>query len=506
MDSKLIGFLVGLVALLVAGILFIGFLAGGLGSELKARASAEIKNFADAEIQFSAARKEIDSAVADNPALFAAEQTGQSWNEQLETAGKDIRKVAAARDKLTALLEANKKDTASQVEDQIQALARARQSALAKAAEIQQTVRKLTDFQKELASKLPELQADYDAVQSINLAPVEALVEKAIVDWPEKAVDLNRRLALFLSDERSAETLWKQTEEPRQRARAGEPTGKDVVALLTVATRLHKTRGSLQSSEKQMTALIDQLYWVWDKIIVDMEIQEGQLVTFRQKFQTTRTRVVILPEGKEDEAEAAKLVQSEPAWQTVDKRVYESMKDKLGMSVQHKPAGKFDHEATSLVQPPGYAYIAPVQQHRNHYGYWRHHGGYYHWYYYRPYYRMRSHHWGSSYSPITGPMYDSYDSNRRSGQTYYGSNSLGAPLYGSNGSVTKQNYSSSRFVSSNGFKNTQYAKSGGTYRGSRYAPKASASSSRSTSASRSSSSYRSSSSRSSGSRSSFGGK
>jgi hypothetical protein len=254
-------------------------------------------------------------------------------------------------------------------------------------------------------------------------------------------------------------------------------------------------------AEKQMSELIGQLYWSWDKILVDMEVQEGELVTFRQKFQTTRTRALILPEGKEDEAEDAAIIKDDAIWQMVDKTTYDSMKNHLGMSVQHKPAGKFDHEATSLVQPPGYAQMCPVSERRNHYGYWRSYGGGYHWLYYRPYYSMRRHYWGSNYSPVTNTMYDSYDSHRRSGQTYFGSDSVGRPLYGSQGSVTKRHHAASQFVSKDGFKNTQYAKSGGTYRGSRFARAAA------TSTSRSSSSYRSSSySRSSGSRSSFGGK
>ena len=196
------------------------------------------------------------------------------------------------------------------------------------------------------------------------------------------------------------------------------------------------------------------------------------------------------------------MVQDNPVWQIVDKRTYESMKDKLGMSVQHKPAGKFNHEATSLVQPPGYAYMCSPSQRRNHYGYWRPYGGYFLWHYYRPYYPMRGWLWGRRYTPVRDTMYNSYDANRRSGRTYFGSDDHGRRLYGSNGTVTKRNYASSSYVSTGGFKNTQYVKSGGTYRGSRYvqtSPRASTS--------RSSSSYRTSSySRRSGSRSGFGGK
>ena len=394
MDRRIVGLLLGCIGALLIGILLMGMLGSGLDKQLKARATAELSNFADVETQFTSLRTEIEQAIKDQPSLFDAEQQGLSWSERLDADAKRLSDAAASRDKLTALLEENKRDTRAQVETEMQALSLARQQVWADASEMQQTARKLLDFQKQLSSKLPEMEADYAAIQNFQLAPIEEAVNKAIADWPKKKLDLDRQLALLRSRVQNASDHWENTEPQRQRAKDEQATGSDIVALLEAATQLHQLRQSLAGAPKQVNELIDQLYWSWDKILVDMEIQEGELVTFRQKFQTTRNRVLILPEGKEDEAPAAEMVQDDPVWQTVNKRAYESMKDKLGMSVQHKPAGKFDHEAASMVQPPGYNYMCSPSERRNSYGYWRPHGSTFLWYYYRPYYPMRRWHWG----------------------------------------------------------------------------------------------------------------
>jgi hypothetical protein len=515
MDKKLIWLIIGCVGILVVGVVLIGSLGGGLDRGVRERAEAELKNFSEAETQFASARKEVEDALVRYPLLFKVTETDQSYSTRFDAAAEGLQNAEPTRDKLQALLDENDKETRVEVGEAINELQVARLDASKEASEMQEDIRKLLEFQRELATKLPQLEADYEAIQQFDTSAIDELTERAVADWPEKQVDLNRRVGLFKISIKDASDRWTYTEAQRERAKKGEATGADVVALMKTATRIHQIRESLASAEIQMRELIDQLYWSWDKMLVDMEIQEGAEVGFRQKFQVVRTRVVIVPEGQEDEAEPTEMRRDDAMWKTVDKATYESMKDKLGMSVQHKPAGKFDHEATSLIQPPGYAHMCPVEQRRNHYGYWRQRGTVYHWYYYRPYYPMRTWLWGPTYIPVTGRTYNDYDAHRRSGRTYYGRDAAGRPLHGSSGSITKKTYASSRYVTTNGFRNTQYVKSGGTYRGSRYAKPAATARQTTTarsSGSRSGTTYRSSSYRSSsyssrsGSRSSFGGK
>ena len=509
MDRRVVYCLAGCFGVLVIGVILIGMLASGLGTEVKAVGAAELENFDSAVAQFEANQQAVEKAMSDDPTLFESEDMGVRWKDRFAAAASELEKVSSSRTKLAQMLEEDDRGQREEVNAEIQTLNLARSRASAEAAEMRAAVDKLLNFKQELVTKLPTLESDLQAIQSTDLKPVEVTINKAGLDWPEKDTELKRHMYLYAIAKKDAEHLWNSSQESLGRARAGSASGKDVVQLIGLATRLHDMRQSLAGADKATRELVDQLYWSWDKILTDMEIQEGELVTFRQQFQTTRIRAVMREEGQAEEGDPVEVVQDVPVWQTVDKSTYESMKEKLGMTVQHKPAGKFDREATSLIQPAGYAQICSVEERRNHYGYWRPYGGYYHWYYYRPYYPMRRWLWGNDYTPVSSRMYNDYDVAQRSGRTYYGKDATGAALYGSNGTVTKQKYRTSKYVSTSGFKSTNYVKTGGTYRGSRYAQRTSSTSSR-TSSSRTSSSrtssYRSSSSRSSGSRSSFGGK
>ena len=120
----------------------------------------------------------------------------------------------------------------------------------------------------------------------------------------------------YTSGIEKAKSLWIGSQAARKRAEAGEATGADVVALLTVVTRYRALLEALKTAEKDLPTLIAQLYWVWDKVLVDMEIQEGEVVSFRQKFQINRHRVVIVPEGKEaEEGQTAESKSDEPKWE-----------------------------------------------------------------------------------------------------------------------------------------------------------------------------------------------
>lgn len=502
MDKKIAWLLIGCVGVLFIIILVVGVFGGGLSKQVKAQAQAELKNLEDASKQLAQDRTEIEQALSSQATLFEADQAAPNapWKERLDAADAKMKKASAAGDKLTELLEKNDADDAAKVEETIEQVQSNRLAAVNDVSVMRDRARELLEFQKKLKSKIPQLSADYAAIEKYNIEPLQEIVDKAIVDWPAKKAELSGRLDFYTSGIEKAKLLWTGSQAARKRAEDGEATGADVVALLTVVTRYRALLDALKAAEKELPTLIAQLYWVWDKVLVDMEVQEGEVVSFRQKFQVNRHRVVIVPEGKEaEEGPKAESKSDEAEWEVATKANYDKMKKYLGMSVLHKPAGKFDHEAASLVQPPGYAYMCPVQQQRNHYGYWhRHRTGYFYWMFYPRYYGMRDRLWGRSYSPVTSQMYGDYDLHRQSGRTYYGRDNMGRSLYGSTGSATKQQYSKSRYVSTNGFSNTQYVKSGGTYRGSRYATR--------TSSTRSGS-YRSSSySRSSGGRSSFGGK
>jgi uncharacterized membrane-anchored protein YhcB (DUF1043 family) len=476
--------LLGCVSVLIVFMLLLGILGGGLSSPLKAQATAELQNLISARKQFDSARQEVETALADEPLLF--ENEAVDWRQRLQKSAESLDAASKTQKQLDALLAENDNDKREQVDIAIQQLAAARVGAWAEALQMQQEAKILIAFKRELPQRLPKIEEDLKAIQSQDLTAIKTLVEKASTDWPQKKNDVERRFKQYTEYQTEAVKGQKSITAAR------DGTGKhDIKGLLQLANRLDHMRTELSNAEKQMSGLIDELYWSWDRILADIEIQEGSLVTFRQKFLTHRIRALV-PEGKEAE------VKTTEETKTVTKSTYESMKDNLGMVVEHKPAGKYDHESTKVVQPVGYAYIAPVEQKTNRYGHWeRRSGGSSFWVFYGQYSLMRNLlGMGSSrYSAVTPSMYRGYESNTRSGRAYYGRDEFGRNRYGSNGAVTKKSYASSKYVSTGGFKNSRYVKSGGTYSGSQYAPRPTSS--------RPSSSYRTSSVRS-GSRSSGG--
>ena len=221
-----------------------------------------------------------------------------------------------------------------------------------------------------------------------------------------------------------------------------------------------ESRRQLDQGLPALPVLVEQLYWSIDRILVDMDIQEGPTVTFRHKIKTIRTRAVPA------EQEVNKKVTE--SWKPVSKSEYERRKGQLGLAIEQKPAGKYDQEVERVAQPPGYRYVAEPSVGRNHYGYWGHSRGLYYWHWYPRYHYMHNTYWGRSYGRVRQRDYESYAAANRSGRSYEGRDQAGRKAFGSTGSATKSTYAASKYVKTGGHRNTQYVRSGGTYRGSKY--------------------------------------
>jgi hypothetical protein len=131
------------------------------------------------------------------------------------------------------------------------------------------------------------------------------------------------------------------------------------------------------------------------------------------------------------------------------------------MAIAHKDAGLYDSEASTLAQPPGFAYIATPEQGRNQYGYWDHAGGGSVWTWLPEYLIMRELFWGPRYVPIYVNEYNGYYTARNLGRSYYGNSTPAAPpRYGTHGTFTEQRYAGSRYVQSGGFKGSAYSSGG----------------------------------------------
>lgn len=486
-DRRTLTYLAGGIGAVLVIVLIIGLSTGGLDKVLRAKGRAEVENFNGARKQLAKVKVEVERALTSEPELFKIQGFDSMWPQRLEAVDQQLRSATKDRDRLQSLLAENEKEKSGEVEQAIETVAAVRLAALADLADMQNTARQLLRFKKELGEQLSKMDANYRAIESHDLGGLQVQVTKAISDWPQKQADLNRRLAVLTEGPKLAEQTWASTAEARQAAADGNASNEHLNELMKAVSQLESVRQTLDGAKQQLPTLIDQLDWSWDKILTDMDIREGTDVTFHHKFKIIKTHAT----ASEDSPAEQKITEQ---WQMVSKSTFESMKKNQGMAVEHKPAGKYDHEAERVTQPPGYAYMCRPDQQRNRYGHWDRGGGTSFWVFYGQYALMRNVFGGPRYGHVTVNNYGGYDRARQSGRTYYGRDSAGQQRYGSSGSVTKSRYSSSQYVRTNGFSNSRYVRSKGTYRGSRYEQPRRTSSSRS---------YRSS--RSSGSRS-FGGK
>lgn len=453
---------VALFVVIVAVVLVGG---GGLDSGLKKTAEVQLAKFEEAEPRFDSAVSSIESGLENERTLLG--DLAEGWSDRLERAKAQFASAEADSSELRQLVEANDKESRNRVTELNESVSRTTAAGLGVVTEIEAELDELVRFRDSLPEQVAMMDADREAISNYSLARVEAVVRKAQGDWPEKADDLDRRLRALTGAKAAAERIWADTAEAREAGLSGNATASQVRSLADAAEALRATKLDVQGSDR-LVSLIDELYWSWDRVLVDMAINEGSDVTFSHTYRTVYVPATL---AEDRSATDGRRQRTEEQTVTVTKAEYEAMKKNLGMTVAHKPAGKYDHEAEKTVQPGGYAYIAEPGQ-RNRYGYWN--GGF--WVWYGQYALMRDLFWGPSYRRIGIDDYSSYSRHRSTGRTYYGD---GGNRYGSAGTATRTKYGSSRYVQTNGYANSRYERSGGTYRGSRYESRSRSSSSRS---------------------------
>ncbi len=325
------------------------------------------------------------------------------------------------------------------------------------ATEISDLAKTISEIDKNRSQYVREAQASYQDISAYPAASVSR-AQRAMIDWPEKKADLSQAIERVAEVKARSKALWKE------RSGAIAAANADVLLILDTHQTLQADGLQLARLDSELGQRVDQLYVSWDKILVDMEIKEGDALTLHHKYKTVTVQI-------QDPQKKQGAHSESEAWVQVSKATYDVLEDKLGMSVARKPAGKYEEEAEDLAQPAGYSYVAPPGQ-SNQFGQWRRdsYGGSF-WVFYGQYMFMRSLFWGPSYHPIYPNNYNDYRRSHTSGRTYYGTTETGQRRYGTNSQTTLSRYRSSQYVRSGGYRNSYYKRSGGNlrgYRSSRY--------------------------------------
>ncbi len=439
-----------IISFLIVIVLFAGL--DNLPRTVRADIAAQASQLQQARQQFQTTQDEVTRDLASDPELFRAHDMATAFPGRLRIASGELdgaNRDAAALDKL---LKANRRQDRDPAVKLLQEESALRAAALNESSAVLAEARHWLDMKRNLPAELQQMDADHQALQHWDSAPIAAAVARAGADWPRKKADLDTRLAALRAIPTDGEQVWQSSAAQRRQAESKNLAGLDYAGLLTAAETLHGDVAALPARTAELQTLTGQLYTSWDKILADLrDSKSGGARDYEEQVRTVSTK---FPDATGKDG----VTTSADAWVEVSRSTYQVAEKNIGMSIAHKPVGKYDSEADELPEPAGFAYMAPVGG-RNQYGYWDRGSGGNFWVWYGQYALLRDLLWGHSYRPIPSYEWESYRTARGSGQTYYGRDeATGAPKYGTRGTFTAQGYSSSRYMrSSGGYGSSKYA-------------------------------------------------
>ena len=456
-----------ILAFLIVVVLFAGL--DNLPRTVRADITSETQQLAQTQRQVAAAQSEVSSDLTADPSLFRARDMNTVFPSRLSIAAKELDGAERDRAALDTLLKANRRQDTDQARRLLSEERSLRSAALNESTAVLTEARHWVDMKRNLPTELKQMEADHQTLTHWDFAPVTTVVTRAETDWPPKKSDLDGRLTALRALPADAEKAWQASDAERRQAEAGHLAGLDYGTLLTSADTLHTDVTVLPARTQELETLTGQLYTSWDKILVDLrDRKSGGVRDYEEQVRKVTTK---FPDATGKDG----VTTSSDEWVEISSAAYKASDQNVGMSIGHKPVGKYDDEADSVPEPAGFAYMAPVGQ-RNQYGYWDHNSGGNFWVWYGQYALLRDLLWGHSYRPIPSYEWESYRTARSSGQTYYGHDQSGAPRYGTHGTFTQEHYSSSRYVrSSGGFSSSKYAsrslREGGSGKGMKFGSK-----------------------------------
>ena len=442
-----------ILSFLIVIVLFAGF--DNLPRKVRADIAAESQQLPQTQKQFQSAQDEVTHDLSSDPDLFRAHDMNTAFPARLRIAAGEIQgaeRDAAALDKL---LKANRRQDEPQAEKLLKEESALRAAALNEATSVQTEAQHWVDMKRNLPTELQQMAADRQTLEHWDFAPIAAVVTRAETDWPQKKSDLDTRLTALRAIPADGEQAWQSSDAMRRQAEGKNFAGLDYAGLLTSAETLHTDATSLPARTQELQSLTGQLYTSWDKVLVDLrDRKSGGSRDYEEEIRTVKTKFP-------DAAGKGGVTNSDEAWVEIPRATYQVCENNIGMSIAHKPVGKYDAEVDEVAEPAGFAYMAPVGE-RNQYGYWDHGSGGNFWVFYGQYALLRDLMWGHSYRPIPSYEWESYRTARSSGQTYYGRDeAAGVPRYGTHGTFTQQHYAESRYVrSSGGYSSSKYATGG----------------------------------------------
>lgn len=402
MNKRTLGVLAIILIALIAVVLFAGLdhLPRSLRSSVEAASTRVVTD----RTQFNEARAAINGAIGKDPDLFRTQAA--LWQSRLLQGDNKLKQTEAEVSRLKELAKANKREDSGKVQAELARIETMRAGTVQEAQNLRTEAERWLGYKRNLPEQLSSMRANYESLKAFNPSQQAATAQKAMVDWPQKKDDLERRLKTIDALKQQGEEAWASTAGERSQAEANNLAGLDYAKLFAAGEAIAGDLREVQRGATTADSLAGQLYVGRDKMLLELDDDDGR----KQKVRVVETRYA-------DSALTNPSTASREEWENVDANRFDQLKKSIGMVVERKPAGKFDSEAEKMIQPPGYAYVAPPGQ-ANQYGSWN--NGVWSW---LPQYLILSQLLRtSSVPPISTGNYYDYDQARRRGNVWYGRN------------------------------------------------------------------------------------
>jgi len=437
---------VAVLALLVG---ITSYSVGGLNQATKVKLDTAERLLDTSRGKYTDLAQRIQSLMTSHSLLFQPKR--EQLLSRLTSLDQEMTLASQELAKAKELAGQNNDELRIEIERRVSAVDQRRANAFIGLTELSDLTNTVVKIDENRDQYVEEVRRAYNNISGYLTTSVSR-AHRAMIDWPQKKVNLSQLITQVDDVKAKSDALW------RNRSKSITQTNADAFLIWDSHQSFQAYGLQLARLDSSLGQRVDQLYVSWDKILVDMEIKEGANLTLHHKYKTVKVQIQDLQTKQANYSETEN-------WEKVSKKTYDQLEKKLGMAIARKPAGKFDEEAENLAQPAGFSYMAPPGK-SNRYGQWRQdsYGGSF-WMFYGQYMFMRSMFWGPTYSPIYVNQYNGYRRSHTSGRTYYGTTNTGQNRYGTNSQATVSRYRSSRFVRGGGYRNSYYKRSGGNLRG-----------------------------------------
>ncbi len=395
----------GVVAIIIVALMAVVMIAGldNLPREVRASAETAQKSLTSERTEFDQDRSYVTRAVSDDADLFRTQAA--VWQSKLAEADGRLRQAEAAMKRVQDLVKQNRRDDRQRVQDELNRVNAERQGPLQVAKDLRVEADRWIGYKKNLPSLLGSMKSNYDALAAFDVRAQAKMAQKAQVDWPAKKDDLERRFTTLEGLKKQGEEAWSSVAGERAKAEKGDTSGLNYSALFAANEAITDDLRELQHGSTTLNELASQLYTSRDKVLLALDDDKAP----KEKVKVVETKY---PDASLKDGQTS----TREEWQTVSDARFGDLKKSIGMTVEHKQAGRYDSEADASIQAPGYAYIAPPGQ-ANQYGHWN--NGVWSW---LPQYLLLSQMLRTSQYPTVIMPNDYYDYNRyrQSGTIWHG--------------------------------------------------------------------------------------